>query len=103
MPNGIDKNWVRFCFVIDGFRAEHRTWPSKIRLPEIIFDDLSNFLFTPESFSKIEDKLSFIVDEAASLVAEDEEGRRFDYENIDSQIPDPDIDAETWLGVEPDL
>ena len=103
MPNGIDKNWIRLCFVIDGFRAKHRSWPSKIRLSEIIFDDLSNFLFTPESFSKIEEKLSFIVDEATSLAAEDEKGRKFGYENIGSQIQEPDIDAETWLGIEPDF
>jgi len=103
MPNGIDKNWVRLCVVINGFRAQHHSWPSKIRLPEIILDDLRNFLFTPESFSIIEKKLRFIIDEIGSLVAEDEDGRKFDYNNMNFQTSKPDIDAETWFGIEPDL
>ena len=29
VPNGDDKNWVRLCGAIDGFRVKYVKWPSK--------------------------------------------------------------------------
>ena len=42
MPNGDDKNWVRNCSAIDGFRARYNHWPSSVRLPPDYFENVVN-------------------------------------------------------------
>jgi hypothetical protein len=31
MPNGIDKNWMRMCAAINGFRARYQRWLVRVR------------------------------------------------------------------------
>jgi len=45
MPNGIDRNWIRLCGAIDGFKMRFGFWPTKVFLPQIILDDLEKMFF----------------------------------------------------------
>ena len=102
MPNGYDKNWVRLCAAINGFRVRYNSWPTRVRMWKIIVEDLRDNLFTPESFAKLQVKLELVVDERAGHIAEDGRGRYYDYGNEGFSKSNPDIDASFWLGIEPD-
>jgi hypothetical protein len=101
MPNGLDRNWIRLCGAIDGFRARYRLWPTRIRLSEGILNNIKA-LFTFSSFAKIEEKITFIAIKDTTIIAEDDNGRRYNYctEGF-TQIP-PDLTAKEWFGVNPD-
>ncbi|HEY0793169.1 MAG TPA: hypothetical protein VGD78_19045 [Chthoniobacterales bacterium] len=78
MPNGHDKNWVRLCVTINGFRMRYGRWPSRVRMPEGCIADLRDRLFTGPEFEKITAKITLIPDEQ-SIVAEDDSGASFAY------------------------
>ena len=101
MPNGEIKNWVRLCSTINGFRSKYKCWPNRIRLYKQIHEDLF-YIFSPQSFTKLEEKVKFIIDDSPIIVAEDDEGRSYSYGEEDSVKIIPDIDAREWLGIEPD-
>ena len=102
MPNGYDKNWVRFCAVVDGFRLRFGRWPTVARLDPLCLDDLRKHLFSPDSFSVLEEKIQFTAEPDCFEVA-DGEGRRYSY--WEEGFPDrrPEVTAHRWLGVTPDL
>ena len=100
MPNGESKNWVRFCVAIDGFRANYKSWPNRVRVPNFFIEELRTVL-SPESFAKLESKINLIGDES-HFIAEDGAGRSFNYEFQGSSIIKPDVRAFEWLGVDPD-
>jgi hypothetical protein len=97
MPNGIDKNWIRMCAALDGFRARYGSWPTKIRLPEGAIEAL----FTAGTLARLEQKVRFIYD-GSPFLAEDETGRSYSYGQEGFSNQPPDIPATEWLGVEPD-
>lgn len=101
MPNGYDRNWVRLCAAINGFRLRHKRWPTRIRLTPSMLSNLREDIFTPESFKKIEEHVRFILDDAP-VVAEDDLGGRYSYGEQGFPKTQPDIDARFWLGVIPD-
>jgi hypothetical protein len=96
MPNGIDKNWMRMCAAINGFRARFQSWPVRVRLPE----DAISGLFTPKSLAKIEEKLT-LVEDGSPYIAEDDTGGSYNY-GKEGGGAQPDIPAHIWLDVEPD-
>lgn len=100
MPNGYDKNWIRLGGAIDGFCVRFGHWPTKIRLPEGILNDIKN-LFTEASFKKIEDKLEFIIEDM-TIVAEDLKKNRYCYGDEGFPKERPEISWEQWLEVHPD-
>ena len=100
MPNGYDKNWIRFQGAINGFRVQYRSWPSKIRLPKAILIDLEG-LFKGQTLLKMRDRLELIVDDAP-IVAEDEFARTYSYGEQGFPKHHPDIGAKEWLGIQPD-
>ncbi len=102
MPNGDDKNWVRLCAAINGFRSRYHAWPTQIRLLPGCLEDLRGHLFSSEAFAKVEEKLIFIPDAAVGMAAEDESGRKYDYGHEGFPKQPPDVHAVVWLGVEPD-
>ena len=61
MPNGESKNWIRFCGAIDGFRANYKSWPNRVRVPNFFIEELRTVL-SPESFAKLESKIFLITD-----------------------------------------
>lgn len=100
MPNGESKNWVRFCIAIDGFRANYKSWPDRVRVPKFFIEELRTVL-SAESLAKLESKINLIGDES-HFIAEDGAGRSFNYALQGSSIIKPDVCAFEWLGVDPD-
>ena len=100
MPNGADKNWVRLCGALDGFYMRYGRWPTRVRVFPASLADLRERLLSPGALAMVESKLQLVADEA-SMVAEDDEGRSYDYgqEGFPPQRPAPR--AAEWLGVEP--
>ena len=100
MPNGHDKNWIRLCAAIDGFRVRYGRWPERVRMHKISLDDFCPLIFTPADFAKIAHKVELIADEA-TMVAEDDTGASYNYgeEGFPSERPKPS--AAEWLGVKP--
>lgn len=92
------KNWVRLCDTIDGFRVEHGRWPTKILLPEGILDDLKLHVFTKERFTRIEENLSFVVEDVP-IVAADDSGRSYSYGDVGFPKKRPEITAQECLDV----
>ncbi|MBV9492130.1 MAG: hypothetical protein JO069_20745 [Verrucomicrobia bacterium] len=99
MPNGHDKNWVRLCITLAGFRARYGRWPSRVRLPRACLADLRDDLLTKEDFAKITERLTLVPDERA-LVAEDDQGASFTYGETFSR-PNRAASAREWLDVQP--
>src|SRR5256885_14279336 len=99
MPNGHDKNWIRVCVTINGFRARHGHWPTQVRLPARCGANIRDDLFTPEDYARILAKITFVEDESC-MMALDADGRTSKYnEAPDGKPPSPSADQ--WLGVPP--
>jgi hypothetical protein len=100
MPNGHDKNWVRLCAAIDGFRIRYGRWPTRVRIFPASLADIRDHLFTPDAYAQILAKVALVADEAA-MVAEDDQGGSYSYgqEGFPSERPAPR--AAEWLGVRP--
>lgn len=86
MPNAADKNFVRPCAAINGFRARYRAWPTFVRIRPKALDDPRDLILTPEDFSKVEQEVRLLA-EVGFLIAEDETGRRYDYDNDSLRLP----------------
>ena len=100
MPNGVHKNWVRFCAAVDGFFLEFGHWPTRVRAFPVALDDLRS-LFRNESFARISAKLE-LVPGRSLFVAEDEEGHTYSYGDRGFPASRPRPRAEEWLGMHPD-
>ena len=99
MANGADRNFIRLCATIDGFRIRYKAWPTAVRLRAGVLADLRDHVLGPVAFAKVEAKLRLIPDDA-DMVAEDGTGCTYKYEG--NCFPDQvlDIPARDWLGVE---
>ena len=93
MPNG--GNWDRFCFVLQGFRAAHGSWPTQVRSPQRILAEFELRL-GPADWRKVCSRIEFVADDMVGFVAADAEGRDYTYCGPAAAI---DIRAEEWLGV----
>ena len=60
-------------------------------------------MFKPETYQKLVSRIKLIADEEATVVAEDESGRRYDYGKEGFPRKKRGVDAATWLGIEPDV
>lgn len=98
MPNGHDKNWIRLCAAIDGFRSRYGRWPVRVRMHEMSLRDF-DFLFTREDLARITAKVALIPDEVP-MIAEDDSGA-YNYGEEGFAERAPDICAAAWLGVRP--
>jgi len=99
MPNGHDKNWHRLCGAVDGFRSRYARWPTRVRLPGIIMNDLWN-LFTERDFLTLTSKLQFVLDDAR-IVADDDDGGKYSYSDEGFPYHRPNPSAAEWFGVCP--
>ena len=98
MPNGYDRNWIRMCGAIDGFRARYGAWPTKMRLYEGALDGL----FTEATLVALQQRLTLIID-GSPFIAEDDAGRSYNYGKEGFSQTEPNIKASVWLGITPDL
>ena len=81
MPNGHDKNWVRFCAAVDGFRLKHGDWPTRLRVFPGALESLEA-LFSNEDFRRIQSIIALVADEEGSFIAEDDQGRQHNYGQV---------------------
>ena len=81
MPNGEDRNFVRFIGCIGGFRDRFNKWPTKMKLDPDFIEELTEVL-PPEDFQKLTRKMELIADDSnpwdGLYVAEDGEGHVYD-------------------------
>jgi len=102
MPNGADRNWIRVLAAVDGFFATHGHWPSRVRLPRPALENLQNDLFTPASWQRLTERIEFIPDESAGMIAEDESGNVYNFGRQGFPRSRPALPADEWLSVSPD-
>lgn len=98
MQNGDHKDWVRLGDTIDGFRVDHGWWPTKILLPEGIFNNLKQHVFSKERFERLEESLSFVVEDVP-IVAADNSGRSYSYGDLGFPKKRPEITAQECCDV----
>jgi cold shock CspA family protein len=99
VPNGHDKNWVRLCGAIDGFRVRYGRWPTRVRAYPMSLRDF-DFLFTPEDLARIRAKIALVGDDLPMIV-EDDSGAQYDYGREGFPVQAPDVRAADWLEVSP--
>lgn len=94
MANGHDKNWVRVCAAVDGFRQRYGHWPLRVRLMPISLDDLVNNILTPDGFAVVSSKFELVGDEGAEMIAEGLNGKTYCYGT--EGFPDGHVDPSTF-------
>jgi hypothetical protein len=99
MPNGSDKNYVRLCGAVDGFRVRYGRWPTTARLWPGCIDSLRHCL-SEEGFARLSERLRLMEEQGATVMVEDEEGRSYDYGSLGFPPVAPDIFASDWIGAE---
>lgn len=100
MPNGHDKNWIRLCAAINGFRSRYSRWPTRVRIHPLSLADLRDHLFAPSEFAQITSRVELVAD-GASMIAEDDTGASYDYGREGFPPEGAEPTAEEWLGVRP--
>ncbi len=101
MPNGSDKNWVRLCLTIDGFRARFDVWPTRLRAKPDIVEDIREHLLTQESWGLLAKKIQLLSDPGVeSLIAEDDAGRECAY-GSDYSTQSLGVRAAEWPSITP--
>ncbi len=98
MPNGDDKNWIRVCASIDGFRARHGAWPKRVRVMPIAFVDLASHVLSSLGFALVSSIVEIVPEDDAEMIAEDDSGAEFCYgrEGFPDDAPEPTTLA--WFG-----
>lgn len=100
MPNGGDKNFVRLCAALDGFRQRHGRWPTRVVAYPAALEDLRQHVLGRAAFDAVTMKVA-LVEGNAGFRAEDDRGDSYDYgrEGFPESRPNPS--AAEWLGVHP--
>lgn len=108
MPNGIDKNLVRLCVAVDGFRQHFGRWPERVVLPALSRADIRSLL-SADQWAAVEARLGLVAGEA-TFRAEDDDGNWFQYGDgtssrgeVEPRVPeeaDQVRSAREWLGLD---
>ena len=98
MPNGDDKNWVRACAAIDGFRSRYGRWPTHVRLFPGALENLRDHVLTPAGFELVMGVVELIADDRAPMVAEDATGASYNYATEGFAERMPDEPTRNWFG-----
>lgn len=106
MANGGDKNWVRVCAAIDGFRIRYGCWPKRVRVMPVSYVDLVSHVLTPLGYALVSSLVQLVPEEEAAMIADDDSGAEFNYGQ--EGFPDGEADPSTreWFGgaiLQPDL
>ena len=100
MPNGVDRNFVRFIRCIETFRIQFGKWPTRIRLDLDFIKELRQVM-SDEDYGKLESKIEIVPDDSnpydGLYIAEDDEGNVVDL--IRSKFITGDVDALVWIGI----
>jgi hypothetical protein len=115
VPNGHDREWIRLCLAVEGFRSRYRRWPTRVRLFPGCLKVIRDDLLTPAGYALVAARVELVPDEGAPYIAEDADGLQFNYGTGEATgKPDitggtawvPDVGAEEWFGhpeIRPDL
>ena len=100
MPNGADRDFVRFIRCIETFRILHDRWPTSIRLDTAFIMELQKVL-SDDDYKKLNTKITIIPDGNnpydGLFIAEDDEGNTLDL--LRSKFITGDVNAVQWLGI----
>jgi hypothetical protein len=100
MPKDHDRDWVRFCLAVEGFRAKYGAWPTRMRLDPGYIEEFRRSLLSPADFEKLQARIELIAESEAPFIAEDQHGRTYSSGTEALQRERDDIDAQEWLGIE---
>jgi hypothetical protein len=100
MPNGGDKNFVRLCAALDGFRGRYGRWPTRVVVHPVSLEDLREHVLGRAAYDSVTSKVALVAGDAG-FRAEDDDGNSYDYGK--EGFPDSRLhpSAEEWLGVHP--
>ena len=100
MPNGVDRNFVRYMSCISGFRAKFNHWPTRVRLDSSFVEELKEVMRN-EDFQRMNEKITIIPDNSnpwdGLYVAEDEEGNSYDL--MQHGHGPRELGVRNWLGI----
>ena len=100
MPNGHDKNWMRTCFAIDGYRAKYGRWPKRVRMIHWAFADVVGHLLTPAGFAVVSSFVELVPEEEPEtpFIADDGGEAEFRYGTEEPPRRPPDPLTFEWFG-----
>jgi hypothetical protein len=98
MPNGNSRNLDRLLATLQGFKAKHGHWPTRVRVSKVLIKDLKQTL-TTDGYEKLVSKVALITSPTRhfEIHAEDDCGLGFAYGDPTAERGD-DADIESWLG-----
>lgn len=90
MPNGREKNLVRLCAAVDGFRSRYGRWPTRVRLFPEALANIRDQLLSPDGYARITSKVNLVADDA-TMIAEDDSEASYNYgkEGFPKNLPSP--------------
>ena len=101
MPNGVDRNFVRYIDCIAGFSEMFNHWPTKVRLDSSFIEELKEVM-KHEDYQKMNQIITIIPDNSnpydGLYIAEDDEGNTYDL--MQQGHGSGKIDVLNWLGIE---
>jgi hypothetical protein len=96
VPNGNDKDWIRFC-AVEGFRLEFARWPTIVRIHPERLENIRDHILSPRGFARIAAKIKVISDKRTLIIAMDETGARYIYKKQGFPKDRSDPFAVDWL------
>lgn len=101
MPNGVDRNFVRFISCISGFKSAFNNWPSNVRVDPSFIEELKEAM-TLADFKIMTRKIKLVSDDSnpwdGLYIAEDVEGNRYDL--MKNGHGSSQKDVLDWLGIQ---
>src|SRR5687768_4849384 len=98
MPNGDDKNWVRVCAAIDGFRIQYGRWPKRVRIMPVCYFDLISHVLTPLGFALVSSFVELVPEDKAEMIADDETGAEYSYGRQSFPKENAEPPTREWFG-----
>ena len=86
----------RILTTIEGFRAQHRKWPTRVRMAGEMAKGIQEQLLTPLGWALLASKLELVQIDKGTVIAEDGYGARYEYGDVEPLITDT-RPAEQWI------
>ena len=79
MPNGGERNYIRLCAAIDGFRVRYGVWPTHVVVEQPYVDEIRDRILMPGEFDRLNRDVKIVAGDAR-FRAVGEHGTVYDYE-----------------------
>lgn len=86
----------RIVYTINDFRARHGAWPTRLSMGQAMLETLRRDVFSPLGWSRLTDRLQLDGGAAGTVIASDDAGRTYDYEDATRKTP-TGIGADVWI------